>query len=94
MFYTRRSTHKQKLNILRWTSAVRFQVAGCRSRSKGRALYRSRCIAGRIRARHASFKQGRIQDLLQGGAKYTARVSAREILCATPTFDVVFKVVA
>ena len=38
--------------------------------------------------------QGRIQDLLQGGAKYTARVSAREILCATPTFDVIFKVVA
>ena len=29
-----------------------------------------------------------------GGAKYTARVSAREILCATPTFDVIFKVVA
>ena len=23
------------------------------------------------------------------GAKYTARVSAREILCATPTFDVI-----
>ena len=29
-----------------------------------------------------------------GGAKYIARVSAREILCATPTFDVIFKVVA
>ena len=24
-----------------------------------------------------------------GGAKYTARVSAREILCATPTLDVI-----
>ena len=33
--------------------------------------------------------QGRIQDLLKGGAKHTARVSAREILCATPTFDVI-----
>ena len=32
--------------------------------------------------------------LTVGGAKYTARVSAREILCATPTFDVIFKVVA
>ena len=32
--------------------------------------------------------------LTAGGAKYTARVSAREILCATPTFDVIFKVVA
>ena len=31
---------------------------------------------------------------LGGGAKYTARVSAREIFCATPTFDVIFKVVA
>ena len=30
----------------------------------------------------------------RGGAKYIARVSAREILCATPTFDVIFKVVA
>ena len=29
-----------------------------------------------------------------GGARYTVRVSAREILCATPTFDVIFKVVA
>ena len=29
-----------------------------------------------------------------GGAKYTARVSAREILCATPTFDFIFKVIA
>ena len=26
---------------------------------------------------------------LRGGAKHTARVSAREILCATPTFDVI-----
>ena len=25
----------------------------------------------------------------RGGVKYTARVSAREILCATPTFDVI-----
>ena len=25
----------------------------------------------------------------RGGAKYTARVSAREILCPTPTFDVI-----
>ena len=33
--------------------------------------------------------QGRIQDWLKGGAKYIARVSAREILCATPTFDVI-----
>ena len=32
---------------------------------------------------------GRIQDWLKGGAKYIARVSAREILCATPTFDVI-----
>ena len=31
---------------------------------------------------------------LGGGANYTARVNAREILCATPTFDVIFKVVA
>ena len=30
----------------------------------------------------------------RGGAKYTARVSAREILCATPTFYVIFKVPA
>ena len=29
-----------------------------------------------------------------GGAKYTARANAREILCATPTFDVIFKVPA
>ena len=40
MFYTRRSTHKQPLHILRWTSAVCLQGAGCRSRSNGRALYR------------------------------------------------------
>ena len=32
--------------------------------------------------------------LTVGGAKYTARISAREILCATPTFDVIFKVIA
>ena len=40
MFYTRRSTHKRTLHILRWTSAVCLQGAGCRSRSRGRALYR------------------------------------------------------
>ena len=40
MFYTRRSTHKRTLRILGWTSAVCLQVAGCRSRSRGRALYR------------------------------------------------------
>ena len=32
--------------------------------------------------------------LTVGGAKYIARVSVREILCATPTFDVIFKVIA
>ena len=40
MFYTRRSTHKRMLHILRWTSAVCFQGAGCRSRTRGCALYR------------------------------------------------------
>ena len=39
MFYTRRSTHKRMLHILRWTSAVCLQGARCRSRSRGRALY-------------------------------------------------------
>ena len=38
--YTRRSTHKRTLHILRWTSAVCLQGAECRSRSRGRALYR------------------------------------------------------
>ena len=37
MLYTRRSTHKRTLHISRWTSAV---CGGCRSRSRGRALYR------------------------------------------------------
>ena len=40
IIYTRRSTHKRTLHIPRWTSAVRLQVEGCRSRSRGRALYR------------------------------------------------------
>ena len=40
MFYTRRSTHKRTLHILRWTSAVLLQGAWCRSRSRGHALYR------------------------------------------------------
>ena len=40
MFYTRRSTHKRTLHILRWTSAVCLQGVGCRSRSRGHALYR------------------------------------------------------
>ena len=40
MFYTRRSTHKRTLHILRWTSAVCLKGVGCRSRSRGRALYR------------------------------------------------------
>ena len=31
---------KRTLHILRWTSAVCLQGAGCRSRSRGRALYR------------------------------------------------------
>ena len=30
----------------------------------------------------------------RGGAKYIARISVCEILCATSTFDVIFKVVA
>ena len=38
--YTRRSTYKSTLHILRWTSAVLLQGARCRSRSRGRALYR------------------------------------------------------
>ena len=37
MFYTRRSTHKRTLHILRWTSAVCHQLY---ARSRGRALYR------------------------------------------------------
>ena len=40
MFYTRRSTHKRTLRILRWTSALCLQGATCRSRSRGRVLYR------------------------------------------------------
>ena len=41
MFYTQRSTHKRTLHILRWTvSVVCLQGAGCRSRSRGCALYR------------------------------------------------------
>ena len=39
MFYTRKSTYKRTLHILRWTSAVLLQGAWCRSRSRGRALY-------------------------------------------------------
>ena len=39
MFYTRR-THKRTLHILRWTSAVRLQGAGCRSRSRECAFYK------------------------------------------------------
>ena len=40
MFYTRRSTHKRTLHILRWTLAVCLQGVECRSRSRGCALYR------------------------------------------------------
>ena len=40
MFYTRRSTYKRTFHILQWTSAVLLQGAWCRSRSRGRALYR------------------------------------------------------
>ena len=40
------------------------------------------------------YVSGADSGLTVGGAKYTARVSARKILCATPTFDVIFKVVA
>ena len=71
MFYTRRSTHKRTLHILRWTSAVCLQVAGCRSRSRGRALFRSRCFAGRVRVRPASLKgrrsrtKGRVNFLVK-----------------------------
>ena len=38
--HTRRSTHKRTLHILRWTSALCLQGAGCRFRSRGCALYR------------------------------------------------------
>ena len=41
MFYTRRSTQKLTLHILRWTSAVCLQGEGCISRSRGHALYRN-----------------------------------------------------
>ena len=37
----------------------------------------------------ATIAAGADPELTVGGAKYTARVSAREILCATPTFDVI-----
>ena len=47
---------KRTLHILRWTSAVCLQGAGCRFRSRGSALYRDASRAGRTRARPASFK--------------------------------------
>ena len=59
MFYTQRSTHKRMLHILRWTSAVCLQGAGCslsRSRSRGRTLYRDASRAAYMLGRHASFK--------------------------------------
>ena len=40
IFYTRRSTYKRTLHILRWTSAVCLQWARGISRSRGRVLYR------------------------------------------------------
>ena len=43
---------------------------------------------------HIYTRRGGSRIDCRGGAKYIARVSAREILCATPTFDVIFKVVA
>ena len=55
MFYTR-STHKRTLHILQWTSAVCLQGAGCRSWSRGHALYRMHRGAGRTRGRPTSFK--------------------------------------
>ena len=48
MFYTRKSTHKPTLHILRCTSAVCLQEVGCRSRSRGRALYRDASRAAHV----------------------------------------------
>ena len=65
MFYTRRCTHKRTLHILRWTSAVCLQGAGCISRSRGCALYRDAWRAAYVLASPLS----RGGDLkLEGGA--------------------------
>ena len=56
MFYTRRSTHKRTLHILRRSSAVCLKRGGCRSLSRGCALYKDKPRAGLTRARPASFK--------------------------------------
>ena len=56
MFYTRRNTHKRTLHILRRSSAVCLKRAGCRSLSRGCAIYKDKPRAGLTRARPASFK--------------------------------------
>ena len=50
------SIHKRMLHILRWTSAVCLQGAGCRSRSRRSAIYTDALRVAYIRARPASFK--------------------------------------
>ena len=59
MFYTQRGTHKRTLHILRWTLAVCLQGAGCRSRSRGRALYRD--------ATRAEYVLGQPPSRVRGG---------------------------
>ena len=53
VLYMKKHTHKRTLHILHWTSAV---WAWCRSRSRGRTLFRDASLAGRLRTVPASFK--------------------------------------
>ena len=76
--------------IMIYCSTVTFQHldSGVQQLFDERTLYSSQ-IFHRVCIDKNPEAQGRIQDWLKGGAKYIARVSAREILCATPTFDVI-----
>ena len=66
MIYTR-STHKRTLHSLRWTSVVCLQGAGCRSQSRGRALYRDASRATYVLGSPPS----RVGDLeLEGGVHF------------------------
>ena len=49
MSYTQRSTQKRTLHILRWTSGVCLQWAGCRFRSRGRSRGRNLELEGGVK---------------------------------------------